>query len=299
MRDEEEPRLGVVIHHEGAKIAPTVPVKKVCPESLLSANLRIMRKHIFVLAGMVLPLFCSAQSNYAVTVKGDTLRGTIQLMTYDLQDRLVITRDKKKENYTALQVPTLYLDSVLYKVQRLDNGYRYMQVLKSGFLSLYGFRMKNQFGFDGRMLIKMDGSKLEVPNIGFKKQLSEFLGDCDVLAERIRNAELGRKEIDQIIDLYNECAETKKAVQTLTQAAMAAPNATATPQATALEKLAARVRGAALANQKDVDDLIADMATKLTNNQKIPNYQIGALKEFLAGKGLDAELNAFLSTLEN
>lgn len=257
-----------------------------------------MRKYAAVLLGL-LPLFAMGQSNYAITIKGDTLRGEIQLMTYDLQDRLQITRNKKKENFTALQVPTLFLDSVLYKVQRLENGYRYMQVLKSGFLSLYGFRMKDQFGFDGRLLIKMDGSRLEVPNIGFKKQMGEFLGDCDLLAERIRNSELGRKDLDQIIDLYNECADTKKAVQTITSAAMVQPSAATAQQTAALEKLAARVRGAALANQKDVDDLLADMTTKLNNKQKIPNYQIGALKEYLAGKGLDSELNAFLGTLEN
>jgi hypothetical protein len=256
-----------------------------------------MTKYVLLLL-VVLPLGTRAQGNYAVTVKGDTLRGEIQLMTYDLQDRIVVIRNKKKENYTSLQVPTLFLDSVLYKVQRLENGYRYMQLLKSGFLSLYGFRQKNQFGYDGRMLIKMDGSKLEVPNIGFKKQLSEFLVDCDLLAERIRNSELGRKDLDQIIDLYNDCAATKKAVQSITSAAMTEPNKASSPQLLALKSLAEKVQRAGLPNQKDVDDLLADMNSKLSNQQKIPNYQIGALKEYLAGKGLEAELTAFLAALE-
>jgi hypothetical protein len=264
---------------------------------LVSSNLRAM-KRLFLLLIMTCPFLTHGQSNYAVTVKGDTLRGEIQLMTYDLQDRIVVIRNKKKENFTSLQAPTLYLDSVLYKVQRLENGYRYMQVLKTGFLSLYGFRQKNQFGFDGRMLIKMDGSRLEVPNIGFKKQLSEFLIDCDVLAEKIRNSELGRKDLDEIIKLYNECAETKKTIQSITTAAISEPNKASSQQVLALEKLVTRVRGAGLPNQKDVDDLLADMATKLNNQQKIPNYQIGALKEYLTGKGLDAELTAFLTALE-
>lgn len=246
---------------------------------------------------LTIPLASAGQSNYAVTVRGDTLRGDMQVMTYDLQDRLVVVQNKKKKNYTALEVQTLYIDSVLYKVQRLENGYRYMQVLKSGFLSLYGFRMKSQFTYDGRMLIKKDGSRLEVPNLGFKKQMSEFLADCDAVAEKIRSAELTRKDLDQIIDLYNTCAETKKPVQTITAAAFATPGNAQSPQLQALEALAASLQGTALPNQKDVDDLLADLAAKLRAGQTIPNYQIGALKEFLAGKGVDAALSRFLESL--
>lgn len=246
---------------------------------------------------LTIPLASAGQSNYAVTVRGDTLRGDMQVMTYDLQDRLVVVQNKKKKNYTALEVQTLYIDSVLYKVQRLENGYRYMQVLRSGFLSLYGFRMKNQFSYDGRMLIKMDGAWLEVPNLGFKKQMSEFLSDCDVLAEKIRAAELTRKDLDQIIDEYNECARTKKAIQLMTTAAIAPTGDTQSPQLEALKVLAARVQGVGLPNQKDVDDLLADLAAKLRAGQTIPNYQIGALKEFLAGKDVDAALSRFLESL--
>lgn len=256
-----------------------------------------MKAH-FVCLIVMLPLVVRSQSDYAVTVRGDTLRGEIQIMTYDLQDRLLVARNKKKENYTALQAPTLFLDSALYKVQQLENGYRYMKVLKSGFLSLYAFRMKNQFTYDGRMLIKMDGSSEEVPNLGFKKRMSEYLADCDLLSEQIRKGELTRNDLEKIIDLYNECAETKKTVRSITSAALTSSVDESSPQLAALEKLQSKLKAASVSGNKDLDDLLSDLAAKLRARQTIPNYQIGALKEYLSGKNVDTELSNFLKTLE-
>ena len=41
-----------------------------------------------------------AQADYAVTIKGDTLKGSAKILTYDLLDRVQIVVDKKKKNYS-------------------------------------------------------------------------------------------------------------------------------------------------------------------------------------------------------
>jgi hypothetical protein len=255
-------------------------------------------KHVRVIktAGLVFmaAAVCTAaraQGDYAVTAKGDTLRGEIQILTYDLQDRLQIVSDKKKQHYTCLQVPTVFIDSVVYRAQRHENGYRYMNLIKGGFLSLYGFRLKGQFGYDGRMLIRLDGKSMELPNIGFKKQMSDFLADCEALALQIKNSELGRKDLDEIIDTYNDCSKPGSATAATVSAAGERVLA-------ALENLSAKARTSAIANQKDLDDLLTDLSLKIKGNQKIPNYQIAALKEYLAGHtAAQAELTAFLDAL--
>lgn len=235
-------------------------------------------------------LAAHGQGNYAVTAKGDTLRGEMQILTYDLQDRVQIVVNGKKQNYTSLQVPTIFLDSVLYRAQRHENGYRYMNLIQGGFLSLYGFRIKGQFGYDGRMLVRMDGKSMELPNIGFKKQMSEFLADCESLALQVKNAELGRRDIEKIITMYNDCSKSSPVTTAMSPSSERV--------LAALNNLAAKVRSAALSNPKDVDDLLTDLSSKIKANQKIPNYQIAALKEFLQGNSATAtELTALLAAL--
>jgi hypothetical protein len=39
-----------------------------------------------------------SQADYAITLNGDTLRGRIKILTYDLLDRVQVVVEKKKSN---------------------------------------------------------------------------------------------------------------------------------------------------------------------------------------------------------
>jgi hypothetical protein len=93
----------------------------------------------------------------------------VRLLTYDNIDRLQITVGKKKEMLTALQVLSVYHDEKFYKPIQYDNRVLLMQQLKTGYLSLYAFRMPNQTTFDGRYLYRMDGKHLECLTSRLKK----------------------------------------------------------------------------------------------------------------------------------
>jgi hypothetical protein len=220
-----------------------------------------------------------SQADYAVTSKGDTLRGKAKLLTYDILDRVQVTIDKKKKVYTALEVKTLFTDGVTYHTVKYDKGYRYMKLLKSGFLSLYGFRLPNQSSYDGQYLLKKDGTGMEIPNLTFKKSMANFLSGCDEVESRIKNGDLGRRDIDQIIDRYNSCLQfkTEKKIEAVPE-----PTPIESEKMVAVNSLISKVEATAeFSNKTDVLDLLKDLRSKVGRNELLPNYLTKDIKNYL------------------
>lgn len=222
---------------------------------------------------LVLVGYCAlAQTDYLVTSKADTIKGDIKLMSYDKIDRVQISNNGKKEVYTALQLLLVSMDNVNYKPIQKENTIRLMQVLKSGYLSLYAFNFPNQYLFDGRYMVKLDGSAMEVPNISFKKIMANFLKDCSEVSEKIKKGELGKSDINTIIDEYNICVANLKP----------ATNAIATSEELkALQNLSAKVRELNFDTKEDALDILKDMQSKLEKKEKVSNYLIGGLETAL------------------
>ena len=105
---------------------------------------------------------CFAQTDYAITAKGDSLRGDVKILPSDLSDQVQIKINKKKKVYLCTEVITVVQEGIFYKTVKFDNRFRYMTLLKNGFLSLYGFRMPQQTTYDGRYLQMRDGRGLEI-----------------------------------------------------------------------------------------------------------------------------------------
>src|SRR5690349_18328851 len=78
------------------------------------------------------------QKEYAVLFKGDTIKGELKIFSNDNLDRVQIT-GQKRLTYSALQVKSLYKDKVTYQPVKFENTVRFMQLLKSGYLSIYAF----------------------------------------------------------------------------------------------------------------------------------------------------------------
>ncbi len=244
-------------------------------------------KFIFVLLAFAGSFSLFAQSDYAVTSKGDTLKGATKILTYDLLDRVQVKVNKKKKIYTALEVKAVFVDGVVYHTVKYDNGFRYMKLIKPGFLSLYGFRQPNQSSYDGQFLVMKNGKSMEVPNLTFKKSMANFLSDCADVAERIKSGDLGKRDMDQIIDRYNSCLQfkTEQKIETVP-----VPTAVETEKMMAVNSLISKVEAAAdFAEKADVLDLLKDLRSKVGRNEILPNYLTKDIKKYLVGQPQFAE----------
>jgi hypothetical protein len=244
---------------------------------------------------LILPVAAFAQTDYVITSKADTLRGEVRLLTYDNIDRIQITIGKKKEMFTALQVLSVFYEQKIYKPIRLENRVVLMQQLKSGYLSLYAFRMPNQTTFDGRYLYRLDGKHQEVPNLAFKKIMASYLENCAEVSDKIKSGELGRKEIEQILDEYNMCIASAK--PSTSPEVEAKP--VATELTTAIQKLKQKISEQDFSNKKDALDLLNDLEQKASRNESIPNYLLEGLKSYLAPvASVQTELETVLQLLK-
>lgn len=225
--------------------------------------------------------FALAQSDFGITLKGDTLKGRVRILTYDQLDRVQIVTEDAKKNYSALEIRTLRIAGVIYHTIKYDKGFRYMRLIKDGFLSLYGFRMPNQSTYDGQYLVKKDGSALEMPNLTFKKSLSGFLSDCPEVNERIKNGDLGRKDIDKIVDRYNSCLQFKTE-RRVEEPKVAPVTEIESEQMIAVNALITKAEASTnLENKSDIVDLLRDLRSKIARNEILPNYILKDVKNQL------------------
>lgn len=239
-----------------------------------------MLKSLFTTFLFAVALTIQAQE-FAITLKGDTLRGKLRYYSYDNLDRLQVTaKNKKKANFTAVQVQKFVKDGATYQPIRYENSIRFMKVIKSGYLSLYAFSVTQQNLFDGRYLLKRDNSGVELPNISFKKILGKYLSDCPALKDKIENGDLHKGDIEKIVDEYNACIEAN------TVRMMATTNTGTTSynneKIEAVKKLKGKVEAENFLTKKDVVDLLNDMQNKLARNEAIPNFLTEGLKSYLA-----------------
>lgn len=222
-----------------------------------------------------------SQSDYAITLKGDTLKGRVKILTYDQLDRVQVVDEEKKKIFSALEIRTLRMGGVTYHTIKYDKGFRYMRLIKEGFLSLYGFRMTNQSAYDGMYFFKKDGSGLEMPNLTFKKSLSNFLSDCPQVMEQIKSGDLGRKDIDKIVDRYNSCLQFKTERRIDEPKALPVTEAES-EQMIAVNALITKIETATnLENKSDMVDLLKDLRSKIARNEILPNYILKDMKNQL------------------
>jgi hypothetical protein len=219
----------------------------------------------------------SGQSDYVVTVQGDTISGKVKYLNYGVEKKVqVILPDSKKEVYTILQTKGFFMDDEIYQTIRTLQGYTYMKLLKKGYLSLYAYQMANQVTWDGRYLMKKDGSGLDVPNIGFKKQVAKYLSDCPTVVGGIESGELTRTKVDEIIDTYNACIASNSSTKNLN-----ATN-TATTKLDTWNTLETDVTNLTdFEGKSDALEMIHEIKGKVKVGDKVPNFLKEGLKDAL------------------
>jgi hypothetical protein len=245
------------------------------PQPLYLTKIRLVKKYMLASALCLAWVGAAAQTDYAITAKGDTVRGDLKLLSYDLLDRLQVGSGRDKILFKAFEVREAVLDNERYRPVLWDNAYRLMKVIKDGYLSMLAFRLPNQTMFDGRMLMKKDGSKVELPNLAFKKIVASFVTECESVETKIKDGTLGRKDIDAIIDEFNECIAGRTALAKRE----ARVDISLVDQLAAFQK---QVETAAVA--KDAQDMLADILDKVKQKGEVPNYLVEAFRSSLAAQ---------------
>jgi hypothetical protein len=237
-----------------------------------------MRKIIAALA-LLISLHAHGQ-DYVITLKNDTLRGEVRILTFDVIDKVEIKEGKKKQILTAIQVKSISVGGKIYRPVRVVEGYKMMQLVKPGFLSILLGRRENNMDYEVQYIVRLDGAALEIPNIGFKKNMKDFLSDCPILSQKIEEGKLGRKNVEQIVDEYNLCLDKARSREVSTIPAETTV-VTEDPRLVALAELKAVLQKLSFNNQKDALDIVGDLSEKVRNKQAIPRYLIESLKGLL------------------
>ncbi len=238
---------------------------------------------------ITLPLSVFSQSDYVVNLKGDTLKGDLRFTFGEQIDKVQISVAGKKTSYTGLQVRALVKDGIVYRPIRFENNIRFMKVLKDGFLSYYSFNMNTPDSWDGRYLSKKDGTGIEVPNLGFKKTLARFLSDCPALKKQFEKGDFSRHDLDRIIDLYNQCMESK------TGSAVAIEN----EKGQIIKNMIAKVEKENFPAKKDALEALRVVQTKVSQNEAVPNYLFEGLKSYFADiPSLNKDLESLVALMK-
>jgi hypothetical protein len=237
-------------------------------------------KRIVIAIALLISLHASAQ-DYLVTLKNDTLPGEPRILTFEMLDKVEFREGKNKKIYTAIQVKAVSIAGKTYRPVRTVESYKMMQLVKPGFLSIFLGRRENSLDYEIQYLVKLDGAAIEVPNIGFKRIMKDFLRDCPIVAQRIEEGQLGRKNVEQIVDDYNICLD--KAAQSVqnSSTAVKATTVASDDRLVALDGLKSVLEKLSFPNQKDAIDIVGDLYEKIKNKQPVPRYLIESLKGLL------------------
>lgn len=251
-----------------------------------------------VLGFLVVSLSVTAQPDFVITSRADTVFGEVRILSYDLLDRVQVEVGKKKESYTALQVLAVQKAGVTYKPVKYENKIILMQVLKPGYLSLYAFKMQGQSTYDGRFLVKLNGTSQELPNIAFKRLMSGFLEDCQSVSDQIKEGQLARKDLESIIDQYNLCMESKT-TSTLQGKPTEPPAQQVNEKTQAVAEFIKKVEAQEFESKTDALDLLKDIQNRAGKNETIPNYLTEGLKSYLTKvPELQDDLSGLLTLLK-
>jgi len=238
-----------------------------------------------------------AQTDYLVTAKGDTLKGQIGFQMLGKVEQAIIKANKRK-TISAIQTREVFLKNTRYKPVQFDGLVRFMKVLSEGYVSKLAFQLEGAHSYDGILLKKRDGEMLEVPSLGFKKLMSNFFDDYELLSKQIEDGELGRGDLDKIITNYNQFISgrtTTVQVQNQPQPEISQNQKT---NLELLYELKSDVEKADFQAKQDVLGMIADVEGKIKDNKTLPNYLIQSLKTSLTDQpALLEKFEKFLGSL--
>jgi hypothetical protein len=235
--------------------------------------------HILLFILFMLVYQCSqAQEDYLVTTRGDTVRGELKLLFYGPEKKIQVKSESGKELYSILNTKTFFYGGDYYRPAKSPDGYVFMKIIKSGYLSILAFQVEKASTYDGRFLLKADGQGLEVPNLGFKKQVAKFLGDCESVSYKLENDVYGKKDLEKIVDEYNACIEGKSAQTTQAITREKDAGVKSNTWDTLIEKINQHPD---FEGKSTALEMATDIKSRVQRGEKVPNFVIDGLKKTL------------------
>ena len=248
-------------------------------------NLALIHLLLFLLLMLVYQIV--GAQDYVMTSRGDSLTGEVRPLFYGPDMRVqIVAPDKKKNTLSLFEVREFSSDGDIYRPVKGETGYVFMKLIQEGYLSLYGFQPENQHRFDGLYMKKMDGDGMIVPNLGFKKYVGNFLEDCPAVAQRIKDGELNRKNLAELIDAYNGCISGR----TIDHDKVIAVQEEQDTQISAWSSLEEKVKAADFSERTNALDMITEIRKKIQRQERIPNFLLEGLRNSLENTGLTAAL---------
>ena len=236
-----------------------------------------MIKKVLLFWLLIISVALQAQ-DYVITHQNDTIRGVVSISTYDIQDRLEIKNGKKKTHLTCIHVKLAVIKNEVYKPVGTDKGFRMMKLIKSGAASIYHGRSPSGF-YEVVWIVLLNGSATEVPNLTYKKSMGMFLSDCQTIQQTIEDDNMTRKKLDQLIDEYNLCIQKQTEIANQDKPVIVIKDFLLSAASVLKGKLEASPHATSF---KDAIDILTDIINKARNNQQIPNYLSGGLKDALS-----------------
>lgn len=209
--------------------------------------------------------------DYLVTTRKDTLRGKLSLMSFEKVDKAMLSVNKKKTDYPAYSVLFIYMDSTKYVPVRTVDAFRFMKLSKSGMVSLCFARQSAGTPYNIPYLVKKSGESMEVNALRFKRTISNFLAECSWLKDKIEEEELGRDDLEKIIDTYNTCLEQQSTVAFL---------ASEDPKLSALNSFNKKL-GEDTTVPEDAKEILKDLYIKVKDGKPVPTYLSEGLRQSL------------------
>jgi len=205
-----------------------------------------MRISFFLFLAVI--TFSSYGQNFLITNKMDTLYGDISF-DHSSND-LSLKNEIDKYTLKPYQINSIYYKNDIYKPIVYNKTRVFAKEVIKGNLNLYLIRPEDGYEFSTEILLKTNGDIIEIPRIGFKKYVSDFLVECTDLASKIKDGTYKFGNLNTIIEEYNTNCST------------------------------INVEPGVIAELKDLNQLLSDIYSKLDQNEPIPPYLKKALKEY-------------------
>ena len=236
--------------------------------------------HIFFLFFLLLTYFSSNGQDYVITSKGDSIPGQVKPLMFGVDKKVQVTDEsKKKQTFAIFQIKSYRFKGDVYQPVKGPDGYTFMKVVKSGYLSLYYYQLPNQVTYDGTFMQKMDGKGIDVPNLGFKKAMKNFLKECQDVADRIDEGSLSKKNLNDIVDEYNLCITGR----TASKQKIVAAKVEQQKVINVWDVLEQKVKSQAdFDGKQNAIDMIQEIKGKISRSEKIPNFLVEGLKSSLS-----------------
>ncbi len=232
----------------------------------------------------LIPVTAHAQDTgeYVITVRNDTLSGEVRFNTYNLGSESITLKDnnKKKQNFTPNTARAFKFRGNLYHSMLLRDHYTFMQVIESGYLSVYEHQdLSRQTGaqeINSYLKVNM-GELVSVPKIGFRKKIGPLLQDCPSVYQKIDEKTYDFADLKAIAMEYNQCMANRPKVSP-TSVAAATPEASVIPANSSVQELLTYLeKNPQATNHDDLLSCLHDIGAKVKNGSTVPKYLLDAL----------------------